>query len=295
MAKFDRAVYLMDDPAEAQRLVDKVDAPAWVKHYYAPRLDPYSNILSVGCGPGHFLDAIAQLYPLATVTGVDVSEARVADARARNARNRNVVVQQSDIHQIGLSDASFDFIEARFLFEYLKNKQRAMEELVRVCRPGGVICLQDLDGQLVSHYPHDGRVQAVQRIIEQLAYTGFDVFTGRKLFALAKGAGLIDLDVRIDAYHVVAGTIDAFNFELWSRKLKIAEPMLSAVCGSAAKAQGMIAGFLDYLRDDETLTYSTLFTVIGRKPTRCAQPGEQVSHRGCQTWQDSCDRSMHGP
>ena len=144
-----------------------------------------------------------------------------------------------------------------------------MEELVRVCRPGGIICLQDLDGQIVSHYPQDERVQAVERIVDQLAHTGFDPFAGRKLYSLARNAGLINLDVRIDAYHVVAGTIDAFNLALWTRKLKIAESILEKACKSAARARDIIAGFLDYLQDDSTLTYSTLFTVTGRKPGGC--------------------------
>lgn len=119
----------MDDADEGQRLIDKVDAPRWVLRYYARYIASCTNVLSVGCGPGHFLDAIARCYPHLTVTGVDISGARVADARRRNARNSNVVIKQGDIYQTELDTDGFDFVEVRFLFEYLKNKARAMEEL----------------------------------------------------------------------------------------------------------------------------------------------------------------------
>ncbi|CAK0764276.1 Methyltransf_25 domain-containing protein [Azospirillaceae bacterium] len=264
MSEYNRSAYIMDHPAEGRRLADKVDAPGWMQRYYASYIDRSAAVLSVGCGPGHFLDAIATQYPHVGVTGVDVSAARVGDARKRNERHQNVSVIQGDIHNLPIDSDSFDFVEARFLFEYLKDKKQASAELARVCRPGGVVCLQDLDGQLVFYYPEDDRIQRLQDVLLQLGHTGFDVFVGRKLFALAKNAGLVDLDVRIDSYHVIAGAIGAFDFDLWRRKLAIAEPIIAQACGTET-AREVISGFLDYLQDENTLTYSMLFTVTGRK------------------------------
>ncbi|CAK0764114.1 Methyltransf_25 domain-containing protein [Azospirillaceae bacterium] len=265
MSEYNRSAYIMDHPAEAQRLADKVDALGWLQRYYAPYIDRSAAVLSVGCGPGHFLDVIATQYPHVSVTGVDVSVARVSDARKRNERHANVVVEKADIHNLPIAANSFDFIEARFLFEYLKDKERALAELARVCRPGGVVCLQDLDGQLVFHYPEDSRVLSLQNVLSHLSNTGFDVFVGRKLFSLAKAAGLVNLTVQIDAYHMIIGKIKTFDLDLWNRKLSIAEPVIAQVCGPK-KAQEVISGFLDYLQDEDTLTYSMLFTVIGQKP-----------------------------
>jgi ubiquinone/menaquinone biosynthesis C-methylase UbiE len=270
---YDRSVYFMDDPAEAQRLADKVDAPLWSQRYYAPHINGTCSVLSVGCGPGHFLDAIATQHPSASVTGVDISAARVAEARQRVSRHGNVVVEQADIHNLPMPADQFDFIESRFLFEYLKDKSAALSELVRVCKPNGVICVQDLDGQLVFHYPEDARIQGVQQIIAYLERTGFDVFVGRKLFSLARNAGLANISVQIEPYHLVAGRIGDVEFDLWRRKLAIAESVIAQACGHD-RARELIAGFLDYLQDESTLTFSMLFTVIGRKAANIQGEGE---------------------
>jgi hypothetical protein len=137
--------------------------------------------------------------------------------------------------------------------------------LTSLCKPNGVICLQDLDGQLVSHYPEDARVQGVAQVIAHLERTGFDVFVGRKLFSLARDAGLVNIGVQIEPYHLVVGRIGEIAFDLWRRKLAIAEPIIAQACG-ADRTRDVIAGFLDYLQDDSTLTFSMLFTVLGRKP-----------------------------
>ena len=63
--------------------------------------------------------------------------------------------------------------------------------MTRVCKPGGTVLLQDLDGQLLWHYPEDAEVQqTAEKVVAALAATGFDPFVGRKLFWLAKKAGL---------------------------------------------------------------------------------------------------------
>ena len=67
--------------------------------------------------------------------------------------------------------------------EYLPDKQAAVREMARVCSPGGKLLLQDLDGQLVWHYPEDAELQrTTENILSHLAGTGFDPFVGRKAF-----------------------------------------------------------------------------------------------------------------
>ena len=263
---YDRDRYVMDAPEEAQRLMDKVDPSAWTEKYFAPYLHDAARILSVGCGPGHFLEAYARYRPSAEIVGLDASPARIADARRRNEAFPNVRAAIGDVHDMPLASGRFDFVEARFLLEYLKNPLAAIDEMVRVTRPGGHVCLQDLDGHLAWHYPEDERIAAVHQAMALLKDTGFDAFVGRKLFALARQAGLTEIAVRVDTYDLIAGGIDKFHLDLWRRKLAIAEPAIAKLCGSAARARGMTDAYLDYLRDDTTLSYSTLFTVIGRKP-----------------------------
>ncbi len=55
--------YIMDDPREAQRLLDKVDAASWISKYFEGHLQDAKAVLSVGCGPGVFLREMAEIHP----------------------------------------------------------------------------------------------------------------------------------------------------------------------------------------------------------------------------------------
>jgi len=162
---------------------------------------------------------------------------------------------------------SFDLVYSRMLLQYLKQKEQAVAEMTRVCKPGGTVLLQDLDGQLLWHYPEDTGVQrTAEKVVTALAATGFDPFVGRKLFWLAQKAGLKNLDVQVECYHLIAGEIAPGILKQWELKLEIARPQLARVLGGESEAQKQIRAFLDYLSRPDTFTYSTVFTVTGEKP-----------------------------
>jgi SAM-dependent methyltransferase len=258
--------YFMDDPREARRLADKVDAAQWVARYLRDRLPPGAVVLDVGCGPGVIAAEVARQISGSRVTGLDASAARIEEARRNLSAFAGSKAQVGDAAALPFADGSFDAVYSRMLLEYLPDKQQAVAEMVRGCRPGGLVLLQDLDGQLVWHHPPDAALEAdVQRVLAALATTGFDPFVGRKLFALARGAGLRDLAVSAESYHLFAGRIDAENLRLWELKLDIALPAAAQALGGAEAAQSLKERFLDYLQREDTLTYSVLFTVVGRK------------------------------
>ena len=259
--------YIMDDPREAMRLEKKVDPAAWVNKYVAHRIVPRSEILSVGCGPGLMLREIAKLDSSIRGTGIDISPTRVQAAREKNAGNRQLKFVCGDAQEMQFARNSFDFVYSRMLFQYLQKKEQAMDEIVRVCRPGGTVLLQDLDGQLLWNYPEEPALQsALEQVLGALAKTGFDPFVGRKLFRLAQRAGLENLKVQVECYHLIAGEPSREILEQWKLKLDIALPQIAHVLGSERKAQDQIDRFVEYLSRPDTLTYSNVFTVTGEKP-----------------------------
>ena len=78
--------YIMDDPREGQRLLDKVDAASWISKYLEEHLQDSRTILSVGCGPGVFLRELAAIHPNAEFVGVDLSAERIHDAEVAASR-----------------------------------------------------------------------------------------------------------------------------------------------------------------------------------------------------------------
>src|SRR5215471_6766648 len=177
--------YIMEDPREAQRLLDKVDADSWISKFLEPHLPRVKSLLSVGCGPGVFLRELAENHPEIDVVGVDISPARIKEAEKRLRGIPNARVHVGSALSLPFETNSFDLVFSRFLLEYLPDKPLAVQEMARVCRPGGDLLLQDLDGQLVWHFPEERDLQDItEKVIRYLASTGFDPFVGRKLFSL---------------------------------------------------------------------------------------------------------------
>lgn len=263
----DTRTYIMEHPREGQRLLDKVDADSWISRFLEPHVREAKSVLSVGCGPGVFLRELAASHPDVQFVGVDVSAARIYEAELRLRGLGNVRLHVGDAQALPFQSNSFDFVFCRFLMEYLPDKRHALEEMIRVCREGRKILLQDLDGQLVWHFPEDPQLQqTIEYVVSRLAITGFDPFVGRKLFHLCFQSALVDIQVQVDPYHLYAGRIDEKQFSLWQTKLEIARPQLKAALGSDEAALKYSDQFLGYLRRPDTLTYSCLFTVTAVKP-----------------------------
>jgi len=258
--------YIMDDPREGQRLLDKADACLWIEKYFSAHLPKIRSILSVGCGPAVFLREIAETHPEIECVGVDISSSRIKDAEQRLRGLPNAHVHVGNALELPFEANRFDLVFCRFLLEYLPDTKRAVSEMKRVCSPGGKVLLQDLDGQLVWHYPEDAEVQEkTELVVRHLARTGFDPFIGRKLFSLCREAGFADATVQVDPYHLYAGTIDDVQFSQWRTKLEIALPQIASVLGGEQPARKYLEQFLSYLKNPDTLTYSCLFTVTGTK------------------------------
>src|SRR5207245_11513451 len=137
-------------------------------------------------------------------TSIDVSEGRLQQAMERNRENSRVKFVCGDAQSMEFQSNSFDLVYCRMLLQYLREKERAVSEMVRVCKPGGTVLLQDLDGQLLWHYPEDPSVQrTLEKVVAALGATGFDQFVGRKLLWLAENAGLTNIDVKVECYNLI--------------------------------------------------------------------------------------------
>ena len=260
--------YFMEDRREAGRLVAKVDSRDWVARYVLPHLSGSEQVLEIGCGPGHLASAVARCGRKVSVTGVDLNSERFSSREGKSIP-KNLHLVEGNAYSLPFDDESFDLIYCRFLLEYLAQPQVAIDEMLRVAKPGALILLQDLDGQLVQHWPADPEMEReLRRVIDHLAKTGFDVFIGRKLFPFAQRAGLGDIHVSAESYHWITGRVTDTERKLWQLKLDIALEAATVALGSKASAVALKERFLNYLDREDSMTFSQVFTVTGRKPVR---------------------------
>jgi phosphatidylethanolamine/phosphatidyl-N-methylethanolamine N-methyltransferase len=98
----------------------------------------HGRVLEVGVGTA--MDAL--LYPRSfTVDGIDLSSRMLEQARERIARHglRHVRVHQMDAACLGFRDGAFDVVYAPYVISVVKDPERTLREMRRVCRPGGTI------------------------------------------------------------------------------------------------------------------------------------------------------------
>ena len=99
------------------------------------------RILEVGVGTGLSLDHYAKSNH---IVGVDISEPMLDKARERIKRLRLNNVERiavMDAEQLTFPDASFDVVVAQYVVTAVPNPEKALDEFVRVVRPGGEIIL----------------------------------------------------------------------------------------------------------------------------------------------------------
>ncbi len=120
--------------------------------FFLPFLKPGLRLLDCGCGMGALTTSLAEWLSPGEVVGFDREQSQVAAARAWAAEKgvTNVRFELGNVYEIGYPDASFDAVFAYTVLEHTREPLRAIREMRRVLRPGGVIglCDPDYEGQL---------------------------------------------------------------------------------------------------------------------------------------------------
>jgi ubiquinone/menaquinone biosynthesis C-methylase UbiE len=98
------------------------------------------DVLDVGCGSGIATQLFAEAG--ARVTAIDLTDWAVETTRARlTAFDLSGDVQRGDAEQLPFADESFDLVFSWGVIHHSSDMDRALAELVRVCRPGGQLVL----------------------------------------------------------------------------------------------------------------------------------------------------------
>ena len=93
------------------------------------------DALDVGCGTGFLtFELMGRGH---RVTGIDFAPAMIAEAR-RKAQERGLPVrfEEGDAEQLPFTSATFDLVISRHLLWTLPHPEAAVDELIRVLKPG---------------------------------------------------------------------------------------------------------------------------------------------------------------
>lgn len=107
------------------------------------QIGPQARILDCGVGNGSLSMALDSLMkgPV-EYHGIDTSAEMLVQARSKMQHaGLGPYLQQADVMSLPYEDQSFDVVMAAHVLEQLPDPQRALAEMVRVLKPGGMVFL----------------------------------------------------------------------------------------------------------------------------------------------------------
>ena len=135
--------------------------------FFLPFLKPGMRLLDCGCGMGALTTSFAEWLDPGEVIGIDRELSQVEAARAWAAEKgiHNVRFEIGNVYNIPYPDASFDAALAFTVLEHVREPLRAMREMRRVLKPGGVAGIYDPDYATMLQTPSTPGVQELNRLM----------------------------------------------------------------------------------------------------------------------------------
>ncbi len=172
-----------------------------------------ARMLDVGCGPGHTTRLLADVFPDATVVGLDQSDAFLAEARATLAGPR-ITFARADA-TAPLAVAPGDVVYSRFVLSHLRDRAAALAGWFAAVAPGGVLMVEEVESIVTP----DAVLRTYLEIAAGLiADRDGDLYLGPELAATAaRLGGRVLHDFRSDVSPPTGevATIFGLNLSVW--------------------------------------------------------------------------------
>ena len=142
-----REQYTWGYGAAWQQYHTKTSAGAQRVSFLLPYLRSGMRLLDCGCGIGAITVDLAQQLAPGEVVGIDIAPVQVerSQALAREKGVANARFEVGNVYELSFPDAAFDAAFAHRVLEHLSDPLRALREMRRVLKPGGVAGILDPD------------------------------------------------------------------------------------------------------------------------------------------------------
>jgi ubiquinone/menaquinone biosynthesis C-methylase UbiE len=257
------------DPRALQEYLDRVRALPSVNRAKRSSISMLAlragdRVLDLGCGPGDDLLEIAEVVgPRGRAIGVDSSSSLILEARRRAGDGRSwIEFVHADALALPFEDSSFEACRSDRTIQHIPEPRAALEELLRVTTPGGIVVISEMLNAL--HVPED-RDLTVHRAILKRFWSNDERrgWIGYLLPLLMAQAGFEKIhierdDVRITAYDEAAQLLQL-------HALTDAAVRAGDVAGDAADA--WLSMIKEDFRTERSQLRSSFIHVNARRPS----------------------------
>ena len=160
--------------------------------FFLPHFRAGMRLLDGGCGPGSITLDLAGVVAPGEVVGIDLQSSQVERARALATERgvTNVRFEVADIYQLPFQDHSFDAVFTHGVLMHLRQPVRALAELRRVLRSGGLAGIRDPDWDATLVTPTTPLLDQWRTLrVRVRQHNGGDPFIGHRHRRLLREAG----------------------------------------------------------------------------------------------------------
>ncbi|WP_336630802.1 MULTISPECIES: class I SAM-dependent methyltransferase [unclassified Microbacterium] len=223
--------------------------------YLLPHLTPGDHLLDVGAGAGTITADFAEI--VAAVTATEMGEDGLAVTRAELAARGagGVDLRVADVHALPFPDDTFDVTHAHQVIQHVADPVRALREMARVTKPGGIVAVRDSDYSGFAWWP---RVPALDRWLNLYRIAahanGGEPDAGRRLLAWAHAAGLSDVVASSSTWCYATPADRAWWGGMWADRIldsAIADQLLGSGNATVEDLQGISEGWREWAADPD--------------------------------------------
>lgn len=169
---------------------------------------PGDRILDIGCGIGHSALALAsKVGSTGAVVGIDKSDTLIAEAKRRAGGSAAPPrYQAGDARRITFDDHNFDLCRIERVLMYVETPEQALDEMLRVLRPGGQFAVFEFDYDCIVVDARD--LALTRRIVRLVSNSIPSPCVGRQLSRLLRERGAEALTI---IPHMITTPLDMFR------------------------------------------------------------------------------------
>jgi ubiquinone/menaquinone biosynthesis C-methylase UbiE len=239
--------------------------------FLLPYLRDDTRLLDCGCGPGSVTVGFAKYITKGEIVGIDIEPSQVEMTKklAADLGIKNISLQVADIHNLPFPDNSFDIVFAHMVIVHLPEYRKAIREVKRVLKPGGIIAVRDPVFKEPIIYPDTPEILEIWNFrIKMPSIDGADFNLGKKMRSIlvSEGFNNVSATASINSYG------DKKSFDKYKKfvvgELTDAEYVKKALASGMVtkeKLQHYIDVWTDFCNNPEAFVGVVMCEAIGYK------------------------------
>lgn len=258
--------YVLESPEEFSRLEDQAKLSIYDYREELADLDPKpgQRILDAGCGSGIISRYIAGNNPSCSIVACDAAAERLREAESHSKSLKNIEFKEQNLTELDFPDNHFDWIVCRYVIEhiYAPDRDKAVREIYRCLKPGGIFLAIDFDGLFHNIFPVTEAMSfGLQRLLN---CDEVDLLIGRKMPVIFRSQGFQDVTFKILTKEVTEVERSS-ELEIIKQRFENAENFIRSKLGADQKFEAFKKDYLSTAGNPSSVVFYNKFIVKSQK------------------------------